>query len=49
MTKYVVPDHISSEEIRLIRDALGMTQKEFAEFAHVLRELWKDGNIPKKR
>ncbi len=44
MTKYVVPDHISSEEIRLIRDALGMTQKEFAEFSHVSKrtvERWE--------
>ncbi len=44
MNKYVVPDHVSSEEIKLIREVLGMTQKEFAEFAHVSKrtvERWE--------
>ncbi|SHI43961.1 putative transcriptional regulator [Butyrivibrio fibrisolvens DSM 3071] len=44
MDKFVIPDHISAKEIKLLRGALGMTQKEFAEFAHVSKrtvERWE--------
>ena len=47
MKKYVTPKHISAEEIKLIRDILDMTQKEFAEFAGVSKrtvERWESSD-----
>jgi putative transcriptional regulator len=47
MKKYITPEHITAEEIRLIRDITGMTQKEFAEFLGVSKrtvERWESSD-----
>lgn len=44
MSKYITPDHIRSEDVKLIRDILGMTQREFADFTNVSKrtvERWE--------
>ncbi len=44
MKKFVAPDHISSDDVKLIREILNMTQKEFAEFVNVSKrtvERWE--------
>ena len=44
MSKYITPDHIRSEDVKLIRDMLGMTQREFADFTNVSKrtvERWE--------
>ncbi len=47
MKKYITPEYITAEEIRLIRDITGMTQKEFAEFLGVSKrtvERWESSD-----
>ncbi len=44
MAKYVIPKTVKSEDIKMIRNILGMTQKEFAEFTNVSKrtvERWE--------
>ena len=44
MKKYITPTHITSDEIKLIREITNMTQKEFAEFLGVSKrtvERWE--------
>lgn len=44
MAKYITPAGVTSEEIKLVREILGMTQKEFAEFLNVSKrtvERWE--------
>ena len=44
MDKYITPNGITSDEVRLVRKILGMTQKEFAEFVNVSKrtvERWE--------
>ena len=44
MKKYITPAKITSDEIRLLREITGMTQKEFAEFVGVSKrtvERWE--------
>lgn len=44
MKKYITPTHITSDEIKLLREITGMTQKEFAEFIGVSKrtvERWE--------
>ncbi len=49
MRDYVIPKCITAEEIKLIREILGMTQKEFAEFVNVSKrtvERWEYSTEP---
>ncbi len=44
MANYITPNMVTSEDIRLARDILNMTQKEFAEFVNVSKrtvERWE--------
>ncbi len=44
MKKYITPAHVTSKEIKLLREITGMTQKEFAEFVGVSKrtvERWE--------
>ena len=44
MKKYITPANITSDEIKLLREITGMTQKEFAEFVGVSKrtvERWE--------
>lgn len=44
MKKFVAPDYINADDVKLIREILGMTQKEFAEFVNVSKrtvERWE--------
>ena len=44
MAKYITPTGVTAEEIKLVREILGMTQKEFAEFVNVSKrtvERWE--------
>ena len=47
--KFVTPDSISGDEIKLLRKELGLTQKEFAELINVSKptiERWESGSKP---
>ncbi|MCR5179318.1 MAG: helix-turn-helix domain-containing protein [Lachnospiraceae bacterium] len=44
---YITPSHVSGQQIRAVRKSLGMTQKEFAEFAGCSKptiERWERGD-----
>ncbi len=44
MDKYVFPDYLTKDDIKLVRNKLGMTQKEFAEFVNTSKrtvERWE--------
>ena len=49
MREYVTPDYVTGNEIKLIRNILGMTQKEFAAFVNASKrtvERWESTEEP---
>ncbi len=49
MTNYITPTTVTADDIKLVREILGMTQKEFSEFVNVSKrtvERWESTEEP---